>query len=413
MPRILEHIVEQHAEEAAFLWLLRDKAVDAPHYAPRHLARLDERVEAHVDGLRVAGKAGCRIAWEQLQEHGEPTEMFAGAVTVVESGNPDLVAPYVDFATEHPGCLRGLVGAVAWTAPQHLGNFVQRWLDSNRPLERYLGISACSVHRVDPRERLAPLMMDAVPMVRARALRLVGELGRTDLAGQLSSILDADEEPTTRFWAAWSLALLSGSSQAVMVLQRISLSTAPQAEAAFDLALRALPIDEAKDWLRTLNGDPDRARQVVVGTGVIGDPVAVPWLVDRMFDPTLARVAGESLSMITGVDIDYWDLNVESPEGLAATHFRELTDEAIIPDPDEHLPWPAPEKVESWWQQNASRFVYGIRHLIGYPLQVDVGLKAWLSGYQRQRRAAAIELARLEHGDVLRSWRSKAVSVSD
>ena len=79
MPRILTHIVEQHAEEAAFLWLLRDKAVDAPHYKRHHLARLDERVEAHVDGLRVAGEAGREIAWSQLQQWGEMGEMFAAA----------------------------------------------------------------------------------------------------------------------------------------------------------------------------------------------------------------------------------------------------------------------------------------------------------------------------------------------
>ncbi len=82
MPRILTHIVEQHAEEAAFLWLLRDKAVDAPHYARRHLARLDERVEAHVDGLRVAGEAGREIAWKQLEQFGETGEMFAAAITL-------------------------------------------------------------------------------------------------------------------------------------------------------------------------------------------------------------------------------------------------------------------------------------------------------------------------------------------
>ncbi len=32
---IIESVVEQHAEEAAFLWLQRDVAVRAPHY-PRH-----------------------------------------------------------------------------------------------------------------------------------------------------------------------------------------------------------------------------------------------------------------------------------------------------------------------------------------------------------------------------------------
>src|SRR5215212_2819989 len=175
MPRILTHIVEQHAEEAAFLWLLRDKAVDAPHYKRHHLARLDERVEAHVDGLRVAGEAGCDIAWSQLQQWGEMGEMFAAAVTLVETGDPERVAPCVDIAEERPETLRGLVGAIAWAEPGRLGKLVWNWLDSDRPLERYLGVAACSVHRVDPGVRLVRLVQDEEPRARTRALRLVGE----------------------------------------------------------------------------------------------------------------------------------------------------------------------------------------------------------------------------------------------
>ena len=45
--RILGHIVTQHAEEAAFLWILRDAAVHAPHYYLKDLASLDEGMQGH------------------------------------------------------------------------------------------------------------------------------------------------------------------------------------------------------------------------------------------------------------------------------------------------------------------------------------------------------------------------------
>src|SRR4030095_1130335 len=48
-PSIIPDVVEQHAEEAAFLWNLRDAATEEPHYALRHLAALEERIEAHID----------------------------------------------------------------------------------------------------------------------------------------------------------------------------------------------------------------------------------------------------------------------------------------------------------------------------------------------------------------------------
>ena len=58
-PRLaLRAVVSQHVESAAFLWLLRDAAVWSPHYTLRDLEQLDERIEAHLDGLRIAEDAG-------------------------------------------------------------------------------------------------------------------------------------------------------------------------------------------------------------------------------------------------------------------------------------------------------------------------------------------------------------------
>ena len=66
-PLIIEAIVDQHAEEAAFLWLLRDAAVRAPHYDLSDLFSLDDRVEAHIDGLRIAGDPGWEVCAKGLE----------------------------------------------------------------------------------------------------------------------------------------------------------------------------------------------------------------------------------------------------------------------------------------------------------------------------------------------------------
>ncbi len=81
---IISAIVSQHAEEAAFLWLLRNKAVDAPHYHLADVAKLDNRIEAHIDGLRIAGEPGWELCREALSRP-DLGAVFAASVLAFEA----------------------------------------------------------------------------------------------------------------------------------------------------------------------------------------------------------------------------------------------------------------------------------------------------------------------------------------
>ncbi|SPH18709.1 hypothetical protein DEA8626_02251 [Defluviimonas aquaemixtae] len=77
---VLEEIVRQHAEQAAFLWTVYDRALLYPDENPEmdeeRIARVVERLDAHLDGLRVAGAEGLRIAEERYGEYPEAGELF-------------------------------------------------------------------------------------------------------------------------------------------------------------------------------------------------------------------------------------------------------------------------------------------------------------------------------------------------
>ncbi|RWM83600.1 MAG: hypothetical protein EOR81_01210 [Mesorhizobium sp.] len=77
---VLREIVRQHAEMAAFLWTLYDYHLLHPDENPdmdeERQARLVERLEAHLDGLRVAGEVGREIAQERYAEYPEAGELF-------------------------------------------------------------------------------------------------------------------------------------------------------------------------------------------------------------------------------------------------------------------------------------------------------------------------------------------------
>jgi hypothetical protein len=89
---VLEDIVRQHAEQAAFLWTVYDRALlysdENPEMDEVRIARVVERLDAHLDGLRVAGPDGLRIAEERYKEYPEAGELFV--VRMLQSGATGL-----------------------------------------------------------------------------------------------------------------------------------------------------------------------------------------------------------------------------------------------------------------------------------------------------------------------------------
>ena len=244
-----------------------------------------------------------------------------------------------------PETTRGLISALGWVAPERLRGTVKTFLDSASPQRRMLGLAACSVHRVDPASYLRARVEDAEPIVRARALRLVGELGRAELAREVRAAL-RDEDAAAQFWAAWSAGLIGERDAAIPILQGHAEGTGAYKWRALDLVLRIMPQPAAMHWLRGLNSHPEHARLAVVACGIVGDPAFVPWLIGRMEMPELARVAGESFSLITGVDLAYDDLETDAPEGFEAGPTDNPDDENVALDPDENLPWPDPALIQ-------------------------------------------------------------------
>jgi uncharacterized protein (TIGR02270 family) len=395
---IIADIVSQHAEEAAFLWLLRDNATRAPHYNLADLADLEERVDAHLDGLRVAGEEAWAFCAEGLK-HEEVGEVFAAGYFALGSGRQDWLSSVLQVVGATPETARGLISALGWIERDKLQGQVVDWLKSTEPSLRKLGLGACAVQRVDCGTYLDHALADANAGVRARALRSVGELRRQDLSAPLASHLD-DEDDTCRFWAAWSAALL-GESQGVMVLQSLAATSTAFGEAALQLALRAMEVSAAVAWVRELNQAPEQARRVIQATGIIGDPASIPWLIERMKVPELARVAGEAFSMITGIDMAYDDLEADWPEGFEAGPTEDADDANVAMDADEDLPWPAPQLLGAWWHAHQQAYSQGTRYLCGQPIRQDSCLDVLKTGQQRQRRAAALELALLNPGQPL------------
>jgi uncharacterized protein (TIGR02270 family) len=385
------NVINQHAEDAAFQWLLRDKAVCEPHYALKDLAKLDGMVEAHIDGLRIAGDAGWDICNEHLLfEHAG--EVFAASVLAFETDDKARIDKALNFGTESPELSRGVISALGWLPLEHALLYIQAFLASDDHMLQRIGIGAAAIHRHSP-GNLDKFMTSGNPLVRARTFRMAGELGDTRNAGRVVQALD-DPDGDCRFWAAYS-GVLMGYSTCIGVLRDVAEQVGPLAERAVGLACRGMTHADALSWQKALAGNNDTRRIALKAAGAIGDAVLIPWIIEQMYNPEMARVAGEAFTSITGVDIAYQDLEGDMPRDFEAGPNDNPEDDNVAMDPDENLPWPDPSLIATWWADNQRNFKAGKRCLLGRIIASDTMQAVLREGRQRQRAAAALEMVLL------------------
>ncbi len=392
---IINKIISQHCEDAAFLWQIRSFAVNDPHFLLQDLCEIDDRIEANIDGLEIAIDRGWKICQEEL-EWEYSGETFTAVVLALKSREMQRVKAVQKKISKNPDMINGMISAFGWLDYSHTKPFIKSFSTTEPPLAKYIGLSASAIHRKCRMNFVTTAAEAEDPLLRARAIRAVGEMGKEEYHTIAKSHL-TDDDPTCRFWAAWSAALFKDIS-ALTVLTGIAEKGSKHSEAACQTAMRLMRPQEGRDWLSFLSKDPEKQRLAIKGAGALGDPSLIEWLIEFMTVPELARPAGEAFTFITGVDLAYEDLETEQPENFEAGPTEDPEDENVDLDPDEDLPWPDPELVENWWHQNKHRFQPGTRYLVGKPITEEHLQDVLRTGYQRQRAAAAIELSMLQPG---------------
>jgi uncharacterized protein (TIGR02270 family) len=392
-------VVTQHVEEAAILRNIRSTLVTAPHVRLHQLRRLDDRLAAHLDGIAVAGAFGSKLCEAALETPGVG-EIFAAAVRAIEDRNSQRLGKLFAVAEGLPRGQSGLISAFGWVSAPFLQGTIRELLACGEPFRRSVGLAACAMHQVDPGAALDAALSDDNVVLRARALRSAGGCGRRALLPVCLKAF-ADQDQGCRFWAAWSAVLLGERDAAIRTLQGFAIMPSAFRSRALQLLLKAVELPQAHELLKSLAQDPANRRVLIQGAGIAGDPYYVPWLIARMDDPELTRLAGESFSLITGLDLAYLDLDRRPPEGVELGPSENPEGEDVGMDPDESLPWPEPEKVRAWWEANKQRFQPGVRCFMGEPLSLEHCVRVLKEGFQRQRVAAALYLSLLEPGTPL------------
>jgi uncharacterized protein (TIGR02270 family) len=405
-PVVIEAIVTRHFEEAAALWPLRDADVHGTQRRLEDLVEGDARVSAHLDGLRIAKSYG----WDECSIEpslADPGEAFVRVLLALEAKKRDALEQVLEAVAADDAAARGVVSAFGWVSSSLLRGIVKDFLSSNHSFKRRVGIAACAIHRTDPGELLPQAVVDGDETLKQRALRAIGELGRTDQAMLLRQQSQSDD-PGCRFWAAWSAVMTGDRGEGLRVLCAEGTAEPIYRTRAMQVGLRVLSTVGARAWLRQLRDSGEAQRDVLVGTGITGDPSYVPWLIAQMEVPEQARLAGEAFSMITGVDLYDAQLTRDQPAGFRAGPTDDADDENVAMDPDQDLVWPEPHLVRSWWDANGPSFAATRRYLAGDLVSAEHCQRVLREGRQGMRQAAALELALMNPASPLFETRAPA-----
>lgn len=395
-------VVQQHAQEVALLRQVRAVHLRAPHVELHRLRRLDDRLAAHLDGLMVAGPVGLE---ELVAGLAEPSAgaVFALAVCALQTKDAARLTHLVSLASALPDAERGWLSALGWVSSQDLQGVARALLGSKEASHRAWGLASCAMHRVDPGAALVQAVQDPDPLVRARAWKVAAQTGHVlkqpqwVQAARQALVQDAAVSPVIAQTLAWWGQVAHEGVQAAL-LKPAPGQTLPD-QAVHRLVVLASTPDWGREQVRALAAQAEQSkpvkRRMMRAVSWVGDVQVVPWLIHHMGDETWARLAGEVLSTITGVNLAQAGLERRPPEGFEGGPNDNPDDPDVALDEDDSLPWPDQARVQAWWAAHGGQFTPGQRYFAGQVPQRDHLIHVLKTAGQRQRIMAAEHLALL------------------
>ena len=381
-PCVMSRVVDEHLAEGWWLWQRRRRLVDGVTDL-MGLARHDERIAAHVDGLIVAGVEPADV----MGRDDIPTFARTGLATLLalEADRTNVACRLIDWARGGEEELEGVLSAIQWSPPSRALEVAQSLLRVRDSLAQRLGLAAMRLHGVMP-TGIDRFVADENPCLRDEALRSIGSFRvRSSIGGE-------------GFWEAWTGVLLDSHPSALSRLAPFAKQEGPNRDRGFRLFLQGASLPMAHRLLRDLARVPEARGWLVRGAGIAGTTRYVPWLIAQMADAVVARSAGEALTLITGIDLESTGLCARRPANAEMSDESQPTPDI---DPDEGLPWPDRASVESWWKHHESTFPTDERLFLGAPVTEDRCWEALRTGSQRQRALAANYLCLLEPATAL------------
>lgn len=141
----LTAVLEQHYDDATFLWLTRRRLLRSPHRHFTDLAEHNRRIQANLDGLFHAGGAGWEVAKMYLAD-GDAGDFFVASCLAFRSGDRDRIDFLLEMAGARLTPYKGIISALGWLQVDQVVPHVATLSTADKVLHRWAEI-ALTAHR--------------------------------------------------------------------------------------------------------------------------------------------------------------------------------------------------------------------------------------------------------------------------
>jgi uncharacterized protein (TIGR02270 family) len=366
---ILWDVIEEHLDEAEFLFEMWGRAIVAPDYTWHDVERsFGERLRAHLDAIVIAGEpAARRLLVPGLgDEESEKNRAAACALALLEMPGEEHSWQVFQALVNAPvgSELRaGIARALEVSGRKSLDDELKAAVTYGGGEQVAELWAALATRRVD---------------VGASAV-VAGAIAAGDVALRTAALRAAVMRPAEELWGVVAPWLEAPEESVRMAAIETAMTWGLRAgwERCVEEARRGQP--EALAWVGMLGGEeemgllleavqrPETRHAALCALGCSGRRAAaeecLKWLGDE--DERTAKLAAEAFGMVTGVDAYADGFGAEELEDEELPRLEEDLAEELAGAAGDALPRPAVEAFVRWWAEQGAAFKGDHRYLHG------------------------------------------------
>ena len=403
-PRVLWDVLDEHLDEAAFLWVQRARALRSADYVLAEVEEGDEgRLRAHLEGLELGGEPAARRVLVPALKAEEPQRVAVAAWALLAQGQDAGLRAVMERLVEAPESRLGLLRALEQSERADLdGQLLSLFQKAEASLRAPL-LEVLAFRGADASAALArlPLGEDA-PDLLVAALRAARAVPWSVAEPWLLRGLE-DPRPVVRN-AALETGLIHGSRAAWLTCRRCVETNAPEPRPAL-LALALCGGTADLQLLSARASEPALRAEALWALGFSGRRAAAEGVLAalRLQAEPLAVMA---FAQITGMPLQGM-LEARAPEEAPEEgESLETAEDALaarqeLPGPPSQEGWPLANAVEAWWQAKREHFNPDGRYWRGRPWTDELLPALLLEAPMNVRPILAWELAVRSRGACL------------